>query len=750
MKSTRRAPWLALLVVVGTFVGAAAVAEDPVRRTPQRLEIERSPHLDLRIDGELDEAAWREALRVSIDHEWFPGDGVSPPVQTEALVLFDDTHLYVGFLAQDPRPEEIRAHLMDRDEEDTFVQDDYVSFALDTFNDQRRAFLFRVNPMGVQMDAVYNQLEDTTDFTWDVIWESAAKITGDGYSVEAAIPFNQLRFPRQATSQVWGFEAGRSYPRSVRHRMRSYFFDRDDSCRLCQIPEIAGFEGVEPGLNLEVVPTLTVARTDELGFTGELEDGEEESDAGLTVRWGITPELTLGATIQPDFSQVEADAAQLDVNERFALFFPERRPFFLEGADIFDTGIDALFTRTIADPEWGLKLTGKVGSNALGVFAAVDQVNNILLPGVERSIFTGLDGDVDNLTARYRRDVGRSSTVGALYVGREGDEYHNRVAGMDALFRVGSHSLQVQGLFSQTEYPDEFAASFGQEQGEFGGHAVEGIYLYGNREWNGFLGYRDFGDGFRADAGFVPRVGFDTWRGSLSRSFWGDEGDWLTRTRVGGLGIYTRDEDGELSDQTYEIFANVLGPKQSFLELTARTVDQALDGQLFENLTSLQLDFEMRPSGAAELGLVVSVGETVDAFNARQADEVLIQPSLELKLGDHVNAQLEYERQELEVEEGRLVTAELSQLQLVYQHNVRTFVRGIFQYLDVERNQDLYRVGPPPDQERLFGQLLFSYKINPQTVLFLGTTDEKLAQDGEDLERSSRTFFFKVGYAWLR
>ena len=199
---------------------------------------------------------------LEILYEWTPGENIPAPVKTEVLITYDQAKIYIGFRCFDPEPQKIRAHLMDRDATDTFIMDDHVSFMLDTFNDERRGFQFRVNPLGVQVDANFSELEGYEDFSWDAIWASAGKITDFGYTVEVAIPFNQLRFAKGGMAQTWGFSAERSWPRNVRYRMTTHVRDRDRNCMICQYNKISGFQNISPGKNLEFDPTLTVQRSD--------------------------------------------------------------------------------------------------------------------------------------------------------------------------------------------------------------------------------------------------------------------------------------------------------------------------------------------------------------------------------------------------------------------------------------------------------------------------------------------------------
>ena len=210
----------------------AQQATSPRRLQPRRFEVRHATSA-ITVDGVLDEPAWRDALTYDLPFEWMPGENVPPPVATEFLVTYDSKNLYVAWRCHDPDPGQIRAHLMDRDAVDTLIQDDHVVLMIDPFNDERRGWQFRLNPLGVQADAIFSENEGVEDFSYDLIWASAAHITNDGWIAEAAIPFAMLRFPRTSEPQTWGFDVGRSYPRSVRHCILAWPRDRDRNCILC-------------------------------------------------------------------------------------------------------------------------------------------------------------------------------------------------------------------------------------------------------------------------------------------------------------------------------------------------------------------------------------------------------------------------------------------------------------------------------------------------------------------------------------
>jgi hypothetical protein len=704
----------------------------------------------IKVDGLLDEDAWAKACLIPLLYEWMPGDNVPPPVKTDCLVTYDRDYFYVAFRAYDPDPSKIRAHLMDRDAADTLIQDDHVSILIDTFNDERRGFQFRANPLGVQADANFSELEGYEDFSWDAIWHSAGKISDWGYGIEIAIPFNQLRFPRTEKPQTWGFSAERSYPRNVRYRITSNRRDRNVSCLLCQFNKLAGIQGITPGRNLEFDPTLTGSRTDTRpDFPGgAVEGGKAKVSPGITARWGITPNLILNATANPDFSQVEADVAQLDVNTRFALYYPEKRPFFLESADFFLTPFQAVFTRTVADPAGGVKLTGKIGRNALGFFSAYDRINNLLIPSNQGSSEISLDEDVASGVLRYRRDVGQNSTFGVLYTGRTAQDYYNHVGGIDGFFRFSrTKTLRFQYLHSETQYPQQVVALFGQPEQGFGGGAFQADFQHQGRDWYWDVNYGDLSPNFRADYGYVPRVDVRRGEAILQRLLWGKQGGWFTQLAFGLGGTVVYDHKGKLTDQEVLLAGAYRGPYQSSIQLLF-SQNKELYRETLYDLTKAVLFAEVKPGSGLLFSLTGQCGDSVDYQNARKANGLMLMLGTELGVGRHININFSHIWERLSLHGEEIYKANLPQLRLIYNFSVRTFIRAIFQYLDVDRDPGLHLFPVPPETKTFFTQFLFSYKLNPQTVLFLGYSDNYLGMQAIALTQTDRTFFVKIGYAW--
>lgn len=720
---------------------AAAAAPDSSIR---RFEVKKATG-DINIDGVLDEPAWQDALKIDMPFEWYPADNGRPPVDTYCYVTYTDSRLLIAFEALDPEPEKMRANLMDRDDITSLISNDYVGMNIDTFNDERQALQFRVNPYGVQADATFDEFEGAEDFAWDSIWDSAAKINDKGYVVEISIPFSQMRFPRTDQIQTWGFEGFRNYPRNDRHRISTKFTDRNKECTLCQENKITGFVGIEPGRNIEITPTLTGISTQvrENFPNGGLETDEEDAEFGLNARWSITPNLALNATYNPDFSQVEADTAQLAINTRFALFFPEKRPFFLEGADFFETPLAVVFTRTLAEPNYGVKLTGKEGKSAIGAYFVEDDITNFLVPSNQRTQYGQIDDQVLNGVLRYRHDIGARSTIGVLYAGREGDDYSNEVAGADAFVALNqSNIIRAQYVTSDTKYPGEFGLD------NVDGDAMHISYLHQTRKWFGKATYEDIDADFRADSGFIPRADFKRGEGILERNFWGTRETWYRKWVVGARKEIVEDQQGFETDDTTEVYALLEGPRQSFVQAFGINRQLFYEGTTFD-LDSWNLFGQISPNRRSKFALTLSGGDEIDLDNVRYGKQLQIQPSWELKFGKHINWRFAYLRRNFDVDDGRLFTAQLAQTRFVYQFNVRTFLRAIVQFQDVERNQDNYLFPVLERRKDLLTQLLFSYKINPQTVLFTGFTENGIGTQDFSVKAADRTYFLKIGYAFL-
>ena len=708
-----------------------------------------STDLPVTIDGVLDEAAWQDATPIKVNIETEPGENIPARVETVAYVIENGVSLYVAFDARDPHPEAIRAYLQDRD---SAWNDDFVGIVLDTYNDERRAFEFFVNPLGVQMDLTNDDVNKNEDSSWDAIWDSAGTINDNGFVVEMEIPLNQLRFPNIDGEQTWGIELLRRYPRDKRYRFSNNARDRSLNCYLCQLAKISGLEDVKPGRDLEIVPTLTGSKTestDEPGIT-PLQGGGTKTELGVSIRWGITPDMTANLAINPDFSQVEADVAKLDVNNRFALFFPEKRPFFLEGADYFSSPINAVFTRTVADPEVGAKITGKRDEHTYGFFVAQDAATNLLFPGAFGSDTTETTEDSTVFVGRYSRGFGDASSVGALLTSRDGTDYSNVVGGLDFRWKISDqHAIRGQFLRSETDYPDAVADEFEQTRERFSGDALFAEYEYESRNWTGEISHRDYSAGFRADAGFVTQVDASKQSIEGGRTWHGTEDSWWTKLQLKGHWNITHDDAGNLLEREISARFTVEGPLQSFIRFRGFKRDALWDGVLYPE-KSLGVYAQMRPVSGLELGLWVGTGERIDFDNSRLAKRRKLEPFVAWNLNRHLALRIRADLLELETQANEaIIDADVYDVRLTWQFNRRSYLRFTMQHFDITRNVDVYVDEVDANTRDVGRQLLYSYKINPQTVFFLGYSDSLADNDSlRGLEEADRAVFMKIGYAW--
>ena len=705
------------------------------------------------IDGVLSEGEWGDAVRLDLEIETHPSENGPAPVRTAVYIVEDGENLFVAFDAHDPNPEAIRAYLRDRD---SGWEDDYVGIVLDTYNDERRAFQFYTNPLGVQMDKTHDDTaggnDNGWDTSWDAIWDSAGRIHDAGYVVEMRIPLSQLRFPDTDGVKTWGYDLVRMYPRSRTHRLSNNERDRNRNCYLCQVGKLQGLEGSRPSRDIEIVPTITASQqstTDDPGFV-PMDSGDAKADAGLTVRWGITPDLTANLAINPDFSQIEADVLQLDVNNRFALFFPEKRPFFLEGADYFRTPIDAVFTRTVSDPEVGAKLTGKRGDHTFGLFGALDAETNLLFPGVFDSDSETLDQENTAFVGRYSYGFANTSSVGVLLTARDGDDYRNVVGGFDARWKFNDqHRIEFQHLQTDTEYPLEIAIEFEQPLEAFTGQATVLRYEYDSRDWFGTARFKSYSSGFRADSGFVTQVGADEYGAVFGRTWHGTDKNWWNQIRASAHAERSVAEDGRTLEDEKVLRFGFGGVLQSWFQFALVDVTELWEDVNYDRQV-LRVYAEMQPTSGVSFGVLGIYGDRVDYTNDRLGKTMSVHPRVTWNMSRRLLLRLQGVYSQLDTPEGeQIFTASVVDARLTWQFNLRSFLRLTVQNSDVERNQEQHLEPVDTHSQSMGRQLLYSYKLNPQTVFFLGYSDQYVDEDNFDGPLASdRTWFMKIGYAW--
>ncbi|MBY6226211.1 carbohydrate binding family 9 domain-containing protein [Ferrimonas balearica] len=738
------------------------------------------------IDGILSEAAWHDATRVPLTLQTRPAENTPAPVPTEARLIATRDTLYVAFIAEDPDPERIRAHLTDRDKS---WGDDMVGIKLDTWNQARLAYQFFVNPMGVQHDSIENELTGRESDAWDGIWQSAGVLTENGYQVEMALPLRLFNFDGNLDEQAWGIELVRFYPRDNNYRLAATPVDRDIACRLCQMGVATGFAEAEPGNQLQITPSFTANRIETRDDGDSPWDKEDNMEPGLDVRWGITPDTLLNLTINPDFSQVEADAGQLDVNTTFALFYPEKRPFYLDNADNFATQLNLINTRNLAEPEFGTKITGQRGNHVYGLLQTRDDQTNFLIPGNLGSSIAELGETSDNFAGRYLYDSGNGWQAGVIGTFRESEHYRNAMSGVDLRWEItDQHRIDAMWLYSDTRYPadlseqfcdgddcsmpEDASCEFGQcdyneqvlrtlKEGPFQGQLVRLNYNYESRHWFAYANLYHADEDFRADLGFIDRVDFAKAVAGGGRVWYPEQG-FFHEAELSGDVDRSENMDGDLLEQEAEAKFSLSGKYETYVEwyaVTRERVGQRNDGSNLSvtgNAPMFDETFggfygEVRPVKPFKFGVGARHGDEIDFANNQLGTITQLNGWMNWKPTRSITAHLRHHWRELDVDGGTLFTANLSDLRLTWQFNVRSFLRLSTIYTHIDRDPSLYQYNDVDENDqRLSSEVLYGYKLNPQTVFYAGYSDGRYADDTEtDLVQDSRTYFMKVSYAWL-
>jgi hypothetical protein len=745
----RRCTAAAVSILLGLAGGAAA---QPAAANP---DIHLHASGPIHVDGDLSDQAWRTAAKVEKWYEIQPGDNSEPPVRSIGYLTYDDHFLYVGFEFDDPDPSAIRAPLADHDGINGNSMD-FGGIFLDTLDTHRTAIEFFVSPRNVQYDAVYDDA-GSENSSPDFYWDSATQITSRGWTLEMRIPFSSLRY-HNSDPQRWGIILFRNYPRLFRRQFVSVTIPRGGNCTVCRESALTGLERLPGGGHIVAAPYVSASQTVHprdgvLGAT--LANDAPAGRVGLDVKYTPDPNNALDATIRPDFSQIESDTAQITANERFALFYPEKRPFFLEGVDLFNTPIQAVYTRTITDPTWGARLTGKAAGMRYTALVTEDAGGgSVILPRSNGSSAAPQDFTSDVFVGRVKRDIGHSF-VGALVTDREARDgsAHNGVVGPDAEWRPSAADvIAAQALFSITRTPNrpDVASEWSGQQ--FGGYALQTKWSHNTRHLDWFSRYNGLSNGFRADTGFVPQVGIHDLAGSAAWSVH-PKGP-VSRERTWVQMEYQTDRSGNVITEGIEPGIGMDTRWNGFVQVRynddhTRAADRVIGRR--------QFGYTIQFSPTRRLTFVSidsTVGQDIDFANARPATGVTVNLQAIFQPTDHLAVAVLQDTRSLHVtagdRSGRLFVERVSRVNTTYTFTSRMFVRLIGQYIYASRDTSLY-LSPTDAREGNFsGSALFAYKLNWQSVLFAGYGDDRELSDLRRLEPLDRQLFVKISHAFQK
>jgi hypothetical protein len=729
MSIRRTASTLAFLAVFASVLPAVARGAEFFK--PPRTDVPPA------IDGRLDDAIWREAPSLSAFKTFIPDFSREPSEKTVAYMAYDAENLYFAFKCYDREPDKIKAAVASRD---TIRPDDFICINLDTFNDQQALSAFYVNPLGIQTDSRWASGRE--DFSADFVWSSAGRLDLDGYTVELCVPFKSIRYAGKKRVEMSIFFERRISRRSEHSSYpaldpaRGYFF-------MTQMMPLE-LDDIRQYTLLEVLPAFTFGRTQEANESaqGELVRNKDLDidDLSLTGKYGVTSQLILDGTWNPDFSQVEADAGQVDVNLRYDLYFPEKRPFFLEGSEMFqlagaseaDPLLAVVHTRTIVDPRVGFKLSGKVGKkDTVASIFALDES-----PSSDPVFEPGDDKYAGFAVLRYRRAVAEDGYLGAFYTGREYTGGFNQVAGADGQLRLSKSSIAgFHGFGSWTRTGSESTAAEGVALGL--------DYLYDTRDLGLSLAFYDVSRDFQTDTGYLTRQGVAGLQASVSPRFY-PKSRFFRKIMPNLSAAVVKDLPSGLFETNDALGVVVLLPGNTTVQAMGRYstevfLDRRFDtsGGLFQLLSQVTKALYLR--GLYFRGNSIRyVADPYQGYGNRIMGGVTYKPSEKFDLTASLNYSDFFRRSTHEKEYGYAIWRG----RLTYQMNKYLFFRGIVEYNSFRRE--------------LLTDLLASFTYIPGTVIQLGygsIYDKVDWVDGEYREANrffemKRGLFFKASYLW--
>ncbi len=707
------------------------------------------------IDGSLTDEGWRDATRIDQWYEVNPGDNIAPTVKTTGYLVYDDKFLYAGFEFDDPAPKSIVAPYGDHDALSGSV--DFAGMFLDTRNEGHTAYEFFVTAHNVQFDAITDDSSGENSSP-DFFWESATRLNDHGWTLEMRIPFSSVRY-KKADPQTWGIILYRNYPRDFRRQIMSAKIPRGNQCLVCYENELTGFTKLPRGGHIVAAPYFAGAQAAHpSGALGApLVNDPFDHKIGMDMKYTPNADNAIDATIRPDFSQIESDTAQISTNQRFALFYPEKRPFFLEGVELLATPIQAVYTRTITAPDWGGRVTGKeAGINYTALVVNDAGGGSVVVPGPNSSSIAPQDFGSTVFLARARKDIKGLSFVSVLVSDREnGADGHNRVFGPDFQVRFhGSDTIVGQWLVSDTATPNRPGVNAAWTGATFTSGAGQLAWNHNTQHFDISTIYKDFGNGFRADNGFVPQVGFREEGGETGWTFRPKGILPRVRTFV-NVDSQTEHDGGGIIDRTVRPGVNGDTFWSGFF-IAQYQADRIRAGNTTFPRRQFQWYQRFSPSRRfTNVGVDGNLGDDVDFVNVRPGHGGQFNVAGSINATNHLVFDLIADTSWLRVVDATggdrdLFTAHVERIRANYTFTSRSFVRLIGQYVSTDRDPSLY-LSPVAAHDGFFsGSALFAYKINWQSVMFFGYGDDRTLDEQRRLQRADRQLFVKISYAFQR
>lgn len=709
------------------------------------------------IDGELDEEGWKNAAHAGNFAENSPGDRSKPPVGTDVYMTYDDKNLYIAFVAESD-PSQTRANLRDRDE---IFSDDYIGILLDTYGDAGWFYEFFFNPLGIQGELLATK--NSEDEGFNVIHQSSGKVTEKGYQIEVAIPFTSLRFPDK-DEQVWRATFWRDHKRDTRARYSWAATTRGESCFPCQFGYITGIRNIHPENPIEILPSFVATKSSSLvdkeNPQHNFKDEKPKYELSLNAKYAITSSVTAEATYNPDFSQVESDAAQIDVNSAFALSYPERRPFFQEGSDLFGSNMNLIYTRTINNPIFAAKITGRPDRTSFVYFTALDEQSGSIIPLAESSSFLA-PGKAFSNNFRVKQALFEDSFVGATITDRRYNDPaltaqgSNTVISLDESFHfLDNFVFDSQIAYSINKEPVDSTTikrlgnkEFGRSgktvaaDGEsFNGLAATFDFSYSSRNFNAELFSENFAPDFRADNGFIGR------NDDHLVNYWNNfpiyfEDGIIEVIRpsfnIGRVWNYA----GVKKDEWLGINVNSNWTHETNISLNLLLSNELYAGKQIDGIRRLNFNVNSNFSNAVTLGAYLGIGKII----YRNPSNPLLGNSRDFELWGTfkptsqlvIQPDWTYSQMRDPVTNEFLYKGYIFRISNKFQATRELFFRAIIQYDNFGGNLSV--------------EPLISYKVNPFTIFYAGSSYAfydypKGSVQNDGIQNTDRQYFMKFQY----
>jgi hypothetical protein len=675
----------------------------------------------------LNDAAWKEATKFENFKTIKPDYGKEPSQRTVAYMTYDAENIYFAFRCFDTEPDKIKTSVSSRD---NMFQDDNIIIMLDTFNTMQESYGFFLNPEGIQGDAMIN-VDGNGDASFDLVWYSKGTVDEEGYAVECRIPLQSIRFPGKETITLRVAFFRQIIRTSEQFSFPPMYADQGSLLKQSQPVSVTGWKYKRV---VELLPALTHS-TRQSTAQGKMQTDEKNTDFSLTGKVGLTSDLTMDGTYNPDFSQVESDAGQIDINLRYELFYPEKRPFFLEGNDIFQFAgtveegplATVVHTRTIINPIFGLKLSGKLGRrSSLATIYALDDLPD-----------DPIDAHPDFMIARYKFALKEDSYIGGFYTGKEYGRGFNRVVGADGRFRLTQASIADFHLFG----------AFTQRNGDaetLSDHALGLHYQYGTRKVIVDLGYQDISKNFQVDTGYVTRTGIRRLSGFAMYRFY-PKSKFFQRIEPFYWSYHLYDTQYKTFETVNLFTLRFWLPRSTQFRVDALFANEVFAGERFGRggvgfQTTSQITKHIfwslfyRYTGA----VYYDPEYPYQGIGNRFGGYIQFQPMEKLNFGVTVSYVDFYRKSDKQ----KIYDYAIIRSHNTFQVNKYLFVRAILEYNSF--------------RERLTLDTLISFTYIPGTVIYAGygSAFEKIEWDGFIYRNSStfhetkRGFFFKVSYLW--